>query len=386
MRSVRRTPGASFAIGRLWLDELPFDEASALTRRGSGELEPAPDVLVVGGGVMGVLAAHALSSAGAGSVALVEASSQLGSGATGGALGLLTPEPHRGRDPDALVELGRAGLDGWRRLHTAMGHRLGLVELRWIGLAIEGHEAPRSPAAHRLSGREVADLLPWLAIAPDHAVRIDGQARINPLLALSRLTALLDHVATGVAVTSVEIQGDAVRRVETTAGTIVPGAVVFATGGPPHVHGLELRLPADLVKGHMVLTGPAPVNFGGTVDPLGTQLLDGRVAIGGTLDVGEDTPAVRPELVTSMVSGLGDWMGEPSSLDVERAWTCFRPHHPDGLPVIDRVPGAANAWFTSGHYRTGILMAPATAALLVEWMATGSPPPLAGPFAASRFA
>lgn len=61
-------------------------------------------------------------------------------------------------------------------------------------------------------------------------------------------------------------------------------------------------------------------------------------------------------------------------------WCCWRPHHPDGMPVIDRVPGFDNAWFTSGHYRTGILMAPATARLLAEWVTTGRPPELAAPW------
>jgi D-amino-acid dehydrogenase len=55
-------------------------------------------------------------------------------------------------------------------------------------------------------------------------------------------------------------------------------------------------------------------------------------------------------------------------------WCCFRPHHPDGLPVIDRVPGLDNAWVTSGHYRTGILMGPATGAILAQWISTGEQP------------
>jgi glycine oxidase len=372
--------------GRLWLDELDAGDRSALERAGPGELHRTPDVLVVGGGVMGVMAATAFHAAGAGSVALVEASSRLGTGATGGALGLLTPEPHCGEDPGALVELGRASLRQWRRLHAAAEGGLGLVDVRWVGLVVDDRRPLASPAACRLSAPEVVDILPWLEGTADKAVRIDGQARIDPLRAVARLAGRLDRVATGVSVTSADIRAGAIRRVETTAGPVTPGAVVFATGGPPRVHGVDVRVPADVVKGHMVVTEPASVAFGGTVDPLGTQLRDGRLAIGGTLDVGDGTPTVRPDLVASMVRGLGAWHACLEGLEVERAWTCFRPHHPDGLPTIDRVPGVSNAWFTSGHYRTGILMAPATASVLVEWASTGTRPARAEPFAATRFA
>jgi glycine/D-amino acid oxidase-like deaminating enzyme len=41
---------------------------------------------------------------------------------------------------------------------------------------------------------------------------------------------------------------------------------------------------------------------------------------------------------------------------------------------VDRVPGLGNAWFTSGHYRTGILMGPATGSALARWITSGARP------------
>ena len=64
---------------------------------------------------------------------------------------------------------------------------------------------------------------------------------------------------------------------------------------------------------------------------------------------------------------------------------CFRPWHPDGYPVIDRVAGLDNAWLTSGHFRTGILMAPATAQIITGWIASGQPPPEAAAWSSARF-
>jgi glycine/D-amino acid oxidase-like deaminating enzyme len=71
-------------------------------------------------------------------------------------------------------------------------------------------------------------------------------------------------------------------------------------------------------------------------------------------------------------------------ISVEYRWACFRPAHPDLMPVIDRVPGLSNAWLTSGHYKTGILLAPATGRALAQWIKTGIPPAQVEPFSSAR--
>jgi glycine/D-amino acid oxidase-like deaminating enzyme len=70
---------------------------------------------------------------------------------------------------------------------------------------------------------------------------------------------------------------------------------------------------------------------------------------------------------------------------ISHAWCCFRPVHPDERPVVDRVPRLANAWMTSGHYRTGILMAPATGRALARWIESGDQPDEVGGLDLERF-
>ena len=77
----------------IWRDQLTPQERAELGR-GAGVIPlRRPDILVVGGGIVGVATAIACHELDLGSVLLVEAG-RLGSGATGGAAGLLTPEPH----------------------------------------------------------------------------------------------------------------------------------------------------------------------------------------------------------------------------------------------------------------------------------------------------
>jgi glycine/D-amino acid oxidase-like deaminating enzyme len=70
---------------------------------------------------------------------------------------------------------------------------------------------------------------------------------------------------------------------------------------------------------------------------------------------------------------------------IAHQWACFRPAHPDLLPVIDRIPSASNAWLTSGHYKTGILMSPATGRALANWIRSGERPAEVVGFGLDRF-
>ena len=373
-------------IGAIWRDQLTAEERSVLGRADDGVAGARPDVLVVGGGILGVTTAAACAEAGLGSVLLIE-TGRLGAGATGGATGLLIPEPHQWSDPEPFVDLERAGLERWHDLQQSVPGGVGLVDVDWLGLAPHdsGYAAHQPRAVEWLNPGQVAELLPGLA-RPMEGALIHRQARINPLRAVARLAARLPAVTSGVAATSVEINGDRIVKVATSAGDIQPGAVVFATGRPPMLDGLPLHIPSDRVKGHLLVTEPTDVRLPGIVAPLATQIEGGQLLAGGTFEPGDESPAVQPEVIDAIVQGLAAVLPALRGIGVAYQWCCFRPRHPDRRPVIDMVPGLANAWLTSGHFRTGILNAPVTAAVLSRWIAAGEPPVEAGTWSASRFA
>ena len=150
------------ASGRtIWADQLQGPERSALARRDA--LERQPDVLVVGGGIVGVATALACHQAGLGRVSLVEAG-RLGSGATAGAAGLLVPEAHQGSDPPAFVELARVSLGLWRELESAIAGGVGYKDMDWFGLAPRPERFVADPPAtvKWLTGDDMAQLVPGL--------------------------------------------------------------------------------------------------------------------------------------------------------------------------------------------------------------------------------
>jgi len=369
----------------LWIDELSASERAALDPGVPQDLDRRPDVLVVGGGMLGLATALACRRAGLGRVVVLEAA-RVGAGPSGSAAGLLTPEAHVGLDPPAFVEMGRRSLGRWRALAAELPG-IGLSDLDVV--VLEPHSprfaADPSGPATALEPEEVAQRVPGLQGRYEGTL-LPGQARVNPLRALSAIARSLGIVATGVGLESVELRGGRIRAVQTGAGRLEPGAVVLCTGGPPSGVGLEVDVPSSWMRGHLIVTEPAPYRLPGRVDPLCTQLPDGRLLVGGSLDAGATSPEVDPSIVEGIRKWLVAALPWAESLPVSHAWCCFRPLHADEMFVVDRVPGVDNAWFTSGHFRTGVIMAPVVGDELARWVAGGEPSAALAPFAAGRLA
>jgi glycine oxidase len=173
----------------------------------------------------------------------------------------------------------------------------------------------------------------------------------------------------------VTLRGDRVDRVRTTAGDFTAGAVVLATGlvPPPWDRGVPQRW----VKGHMLAVAPGPWRLASVLaGPLGggTPLAGGTVVCGGTFDEDDTSPDVRPEVADTLAAGLATVLPAAAGAPVAARWCCFRPYGEGRQPVVDRLPGVANAWFAGGHFTTGVMMAAATGAAVAEWIGTGHTP------------
>ncbi len=368
----------------LWRDLLDDKDVRALDPGVPDRLPRTPDVLVVGGGIVGVATAVSCQRAGLGTVALVERFT-LGAGATSGAGGLLLPEADHEGYTDSIVELGRFSLALWRELEDLVPGGVGLVDMDWLELDAPPGLLARLPSgAEVLAAGDVARLVPELA-RPEGGVLLRDMARLNPLAAVARVARGVDHVATGVGVAGVSTSGGRVLRVSTTAGSMSPGVVVFATGGPPAVDDLVVPVDASWVKGHILATEPLPLRLAVAVPPMVTQIDEGRLLAGGTLDYDDDSPDVDDAVVAKIRADLQAALPAVGEVPISHAWCCFRPVHPDNLPVVDRVPRLANAWMTSGHFRTGILMAPATGRALARWIESGERPDEVGGLGLERF-
>jgi glycine/D-amino acid oxidase-like deaminating enzyme len=370
----------------LWADTLDPGDRALLDPGVPADLDRRPDVLVVGGGVIGLATAVFCQRAGLGRVLVVEAA-RLAAGASGGAGGALVPELHQLSDPPAFVALARSGLGWYRRLDQEWGGALGL---RWrpsLLLLPEGPPAGRAawPGVELLGADRIAEVVPGLAPVAAGLLAHD-QAQVHPLRLAAALARRAGSVATQTAMLDAEVAGGRIVRVRTTAGDLWPGVVVFATGLAPQPWA---RLPQRLVKGHLVATEPRAFGLRCGVHSPGLGIgptADGGLLAGGTREEGDPSPEVRAEVVAFIRRRLGALLPAARGVRLRHAWCCFRPATADGQPVLDRVPGIDNAWVSAGHDGTGLLLAPATGAALAGWIATGRRPEQVASFGLSRFA
>jgi glycine oxidase len=370
----------------LWTDTLDPGEGALLDPGTPADLDRRPDVLVVGGGVIGLATAVFCQQAGLGRVVLIEAA-RLAAGASGGAGGALVPELHRLSDPPAFVALARASLDRYRQLDQEWDGALGLRWRSSLLLLADGPPAGLAawPGVELLGADRVAELAPDMAPVEGGLLAHD-QAQVHPLRLAAALARRAGSVATQTAMLDTEVAGGRIVRVRTTAGDLWPGVVVFATGLAPQPWA---RLPQRLVKGHLVATEPGRFRLPCGVHAPGLGIgptVDGGLLAGGTREEGDPSPEVRAEVVAFIRRRLGELLPAARGVRLRRRWCCFRPATGDGQPVIDQVPRIDNAWVSAGHDGTGLLLAPATGHAIATWIATGRRPEQVASFGLSRFA
>lgn len=93
---------------------------------------------------------------------------------------------------------------------------------------------------------------------------------------------------------------------------------------------------------------------------------DGRLLIGSC----EEEVGFQKGTTAEMLEPLRQWaeslLPRLSGMKPERVWSGLRPATFDGFPIIGKVPDVSNLWIASGHYRSGIHLAPATAVVIAD--------------------
>jgi glycine oxidase len=336
-------------------------------------------VLVVGGGIAGLASAWELARAGA-RVTLIERR-EIGresSWAGAGILSALLPWDYR-RPVNRLINASLARFPAWiealRQASTTDPEyrRTGMLVLppfdaaaadAWLNEHALGTEG--LPPA-------VADALPdalaglWLG----HVAQVR-----NP-----RILRALREACVGAGVDIQEMReatglrslGERVTGVVTEAGLWRADDYVLTTGAwsAQLLGTLSTSLPVRPVRGQMLLYAATPERLPCIVYRDGAYLVpraDGLILAGSTLeDTGFDkstTEQAYADIRAFAEALLPDLAGS----EPVRHWAGLRPGSPDNIPVIARHPVLTNLYLNAGHFRYGVTMAPASAALLADLM------------------
>jgi len=180
--------------------------------------------------------------------------------------------------------------------------------------------------------------------------------------------------------------GGRVVGVRTSAGDVSAGAVVLAAGAwsGTLVGGASRSMTTSPAKGQMLLLRAEPGALRHMVLASGQYLVpraDGRILAGSTVeDAGFDT-SVTARGLASIASAVARMTPSLADVPVETSWAGLRPDTPDHLPILGEVrPGLVAA---TGHFRSGIMLAPVTAEIVREIL-DGRPRASLAPFAPLR--
>jgi len=360
-------------------------------------------VLIIGGGVVGLSTACALGSAGH-AVQLVERE-RTGSRASWVAAGLLTPSTPW-RYPPALIDLCRrsealypAFVEQLLRHtgHDAQLQTAGMLYPEGVTFSaplVAEHRARRNALGFEVQAldRVALDALqPGLGHAVSGAAWQPVSSRVRPprLLAGLRARALQLNVSLleQCAVESLSRVRGAVSGVRLANGQeLGADAVVLAAGAWSGLlaQSVELELPVRPVRGQILLLSGPPGLLGPVINDGDCYLVprrDGRLLVGSTMeDAGfdavttDDALARLRRLATSLLPAS-------AGLPVESSWAGLRPATLDRMPYLGAVPDVPGLVLATGHFRNGILLAPVTAALVTDVLDGREPAVDLSPFA-----
>ena len=110
----------------------------------------------------------------------------------------------------------------------------------------------------------------------------------------------------------------------------------------------------------------------------------GRAVIGATVeDRGFDT-TVDAAAIAALRASAMELLPDLADAPVAETWAGLRPATADGLPVLGRT--GAHTFVAKGHYRNGILLAPATARVMAQLIGGEQPSVDLEPFSPTRAA
>ncbi len=373
------SPSLSLTAASLDLVSRPRPASSKLA------FMPHPDVCIAGAGVIGLSLALELNRRGA-RVTLIDRGPAI-SEASGAAAGMLAAnDPH---NPTLLQPLSDLSLSLYPAFLAQIANLSDVRVPFQTDLTLQANEIA---SVASLSRAELDVFLPAHNLTSHYLTLLDEHS-IDPRQLASALTTAAENTSIKLRlhtpVVSTQSSGDGLTVV--TAADRIPCAFyVDCTGA------WTTALPGAVVprKGQMLsvaLPQAAPLwlvlrTQELYIVPRTTGPNAGRAIIGATVeDAGFDKSTSAPEIahLRDEAVRLLPALAHAAVLD---QWAGIRPATADGLPLLGPHPDNPRHLLATGHFRNGILLAPATAHLLAQLVFGDAPSLDLDHFAPARFA
>src|SRR5215217_889081 len=349
-----------------------------------GSIKGSAEVVIAGGGVIGLTIARALALRGVRDICLVERAG-LGTEASFAAAGMLAPQAEADAEDDFFA-LACRSRDLYPAFAAALHEETGIdVELDTTGtlyLALTEHDQAEIEKRYEwqsraglsvelLDAREARELEPCISDSTLGALRFPKDIQVENRRLLSALANSVQKlgvtIATETSVDSLIIEGNRLTGVQTSRGSINCAVAVVAAGTwSSFIKPTPLIEP---VRGQMVCLEAKPQLTRHVIySPRGyiVPRQDGRLLVGSTSERVGFAKFVTAGGISTILRNAQEISPAVSSLRIVDTWAGLRPRAADGLPVLGPCGEIDGLFYATGHYRNGILLAPLTGELISE--------------------
>jgi len=345
------------------------------------------DVVIVGGGVIGLSIARELARRGVRDIVVCD-KGEMGKEASWAAGGILAPQVEANRVDD-FFKLARASRDLYPNFAKALHDETGIdVELDKTGtLYVAVTEDEEAELRKRFEWQQRAGLrVEWLnstdilRVEPNISSearcalhfsddwQVENRKLVEALIASNEklgVTRLSNSE-----VTSLRVGRDRVAGVETAGGPITAPIVIVCAGAwTSFVTTSSAPVEIEPVRGQILCYKPAQQIVRHVIYSRRGYLVprrNGRLLAGSTCEhVGFDK-GVTDEGVDAIKSMAFEIVPTLAGAQLVDSWAGLRPRSADDLPVIGPDPEIAGLFYATGHYRNGILLTPITAQLVAD--------------------
>ena len=352
------------------------------------------EVLIIGGGVIGLSIARELHKRGVARIAIVDRA-QIGGEASWAAAGMLAPNI----ETDANEDFHRFGIES---LELYPDFAAGLLEETDIDIALDRsgtlclafdeseaallrkvyeHQKQRNVRVGHLAGSDVRVIEEWVSPSAHSALlypndwQVDNRRLVTALRRFAEINSI--RIIENAEVSELLIRDARVEGAKTSAGDLRADRTILATGAWTSlikIGDAEVPIPIRPVRGQMISVSTGDRRIGRVIyGPRGyiVPRADGRVLIGATVeDVGFDKSTTADGIASLREAGA-EIIPRLADFEISEQWAGLRPYAEDGLPVIGDLPAYANVLVATAHYRNGILLAPKTAQIVSDLVVDG---------------
>ena len=349
------------------------------------------DLLVIGGGVVGLSIAYEAAGRGL-RVQLIDAQQPAREASWAGA-GILPPAGEHTANPlEQLTALSNQLHRDWAaEFQATTGIDNGYRPCGGFYLARDGQTRDELGKLHAWAVAEDVAIEPLprdelMRIEPAlrplgeqvEAAYLPGECQLrNPRHLKAMLAACVQRgveIIPEAAAEDFEIEQGRITAVRTVDHRFVAGQYCLATGSWTTVlaRKLRLRLAIKPIRGQIALLKCEQPLFSRIVNEGKRYLvprLDGRVIVGSTEEDAGFDHSTSEATIAGLIEFAASLVPQLSEATLEKSWAGLRPASRDGLPYLGQIPELENAFVAAGHFRSGLQLSPGTAIVINDLLA-----------------